>query len=197
MTDKSKTTVHADIFVVKNALRNERKAEDLLRRLYPKIHQVVRYVMGNHQYVDDVGQIAAVEIMRSLDRYKGKGSLESWAGRIAYRVALRKVGAETDLLKNAAPLCEDHMIEGVTPDQTIHRYQLFKALLDKMERIPHKRRIPLLLHIGEGYTVSELSELIEVSQNTMKARLKTAYRELRQILEKNPELYKAIREELR
>jgi DNA-directed RNA polymerase specialized sigma24 family protein len=65
-----------------------------------------------------------------------------------------------------------------------------------MEDIPQKRRVSLLLHLAHDYTVSEVAELTNVSPNTVKDRLRTAYKELRAILEGNPDLQSGILEEI-
>jgi DNA-directed RNA polymerase specialized sigma24 family protein len=65
-----------------------------------------------------------------------------------------------------------------------------------MEIIPASRKVPLLLHLAYGYTVGEISELTKASPNTVKDRLKTAYREMREVLDSNPGFIRSMLEEI-
>jgi DNA-directed RNA polymerase specialized sigma24 family protein len=63
-----------------------------------------------------------------------------------------------------------------------------------MERIPQRRRVTLQLHLIYGYTVPEVAEITDSSPNTVKDRLRTAYNELRMIMDENPTLRTAMLE---
>ena len=94
------------------------------------------------------------------------------------------------------PFSEEDVPSDENPEKSVSRRRVFETLLSKMEKIPTKRRIPLLLHLAYGYTVSEVADLTEVSPNTVKDRLKTAYREMRAILNDHPSLRAAMLEEI-
>ena len=83
-----------------------------------------------------------------------------------------------------------------TPEKVLSRRQLFERLLSEMDSIPTKRRVPLLLRLAYGYTVKEVAELTDAPPNTVKDRLKTAFRELRAIMDENQGLLTAMFEEL-
>lgn len=199
MVEVKSPVVLDDYRLAQTALQDPKAEEQLLRRVYPKILQIARCVVGSHRQADDIAQLAAMEVVRSLAGFTGTGSIEAWAGRIACRVTMKTLRRDRHKERLFVPLA-DESIPGdddtENPETTVTRRQLFEILIAKMETIPAKRRVPLLLHLAHGYTVSEVAELTEVSPNTVKDRLKTAYRELRAILDAHPRLRAAMVEEL-
>ena len=187
-----------DYNLVQQALNDMQVTEVVLRRVYPKICQVVQSVVGCAQDIDDIAQLAAMEVARCLDRYHGRGSLEAWAAKIAYRKAARVTKREWKKKMPTVPIDVDILADTDTsdPEKSMSREQLLNTFLSKMSGIPSIRRIPFLLHMLYGYTVKEVSELTDASTHTVKDRLKTASREFQLILEKNPRLVTAMLEEM-
>jgi DNA-directed RNA polymerase specialized sigma24 family protein len=93
---------------------------------------------------------------------------------------------EGELPDNASP----------NPEKSTSKEQLLSHFFSKLNRIPTKRRVPLLLHMVYGYTIKEVSELTEAPVNTIKDRLKTASKEFQAIVDQNPRLVVAMLEEL-
>lgn len=186
----------SDIELARMAREDTKAEEALLRRLYPKIFQIAWSVVGSRWLADDVAQVAAVQVLKSLHGYSGVGSLESWAGRIAYRVSMRMVVSERQRKKKMFPLLEEKVSVEEGTEKSLSRRILYEKLVGKMDTIPRKRRIPLLLHLAYGYTVGEVAELTDASPNTVKDRLKTAYKELQTIVEEHPTLRAAMLEEI-
>ena len=80
----------SDLQLARLALKNSKAKEMFFRRVYPRISQVARFVVGDRKRSDDIAQVAAIEVLQSLSSFVGTGSIEAWAGRIAYRTALRE-----------------------------------------------------------------------------------------------------------
>ena len=59
-------------------------------------------------------------------------------------------------------------------------YQLLEAL----NRLNKNYRVAIYLHYYEGYSVAEISEMLNISESNVKARLKRGRDKLRSILEK-------------
>ena len=192
--DNVKPTQLHDIRLAQTAARDRNAAEHILRRLFPKIYQVVRATVSNKAHVEDVGQAAAVEVLQSLRNFKGQGTLEAWAGQIAFRTAVRSIRKQQDWNRRHTDFDTEWTASSLTPEAAVSRKQLFDILSDRTAHIPEKRRAPLLLHLVYGCTVREVSEILQTPENTIKDRLKTAVREFRTVLNENPGLQKALLE---
>ena len=181
-----------DLQLAQSALTDTKAKEKLFYRVYPRILRIVWLVLGDGRRADDVAQIAALQVFRRLDIFRGMGTIESWAERIAYRTATKESKKEKKRNAMFLTLKEGDGVHRETPEMAASKRQLFEMLISKVKCIPEKRRVPLLLHLAYGYTVREVSTLTATSQNTIKARLKLGYRELRAILDQNPDLLSMI-----
>ena len=184
-----------DLQLARMALRDTKAEEKLFYRVYPRIFKIVWLAVEDRRQAEDIAQIAAMQVFKSLDSFRGLGSIEAWAERIAYRTAMRSIKREKKKRSMHFSLNDEDVPHQETPEKAVSRRQLFETLITQLERIPKKRRIPLLLHLAYGYTVREVSELTETSPNTVKARLKTGFRELRAILDEHPNLLASIEED--
>jgi len=185
-----------DIQLARTALKDPGAEEALLRRLYPKIIQTALTIVGDRSMADDVAQIAALQILKSLDKFRGEGSLDAWAGRITCRAAIRLAKREQRLVKRFVPISDTKSPTDDRMENELSRRSIFEKLIAHLQKMPWKRRVALLLHLAHGYTVHEVAEITEVSPNTVKDRLRTAYKELRSIMDKNPSLRTEILEEI-
>ena len=186
----------ADLQLAKTALRDRRSEEMLLRRVYPRIVQIVRMAIGDRSQVDDIAQVAAMEVVRSLKSYRGEGSIEGWAGRIAWRTAMKSAKRRRARDGALMPLLNEDVPDRETPERSVSRRQLFDRFMETMTAIPEKRRLPLMLHLAFGYTVAEVSDMTGASENTVKDRLKTAFREFQSVMNEHPDLRASMLEEL-
>ena len=57
-------------------------------------------------------------------------------------------------------------------------------LCEQLKKLPLKYRVVIHLHYYEGYSVAEISSMLDISESNVKARLKRGRDKLRSILEK-------------
>lgn len=194
MAQEATPTVLSDVHLARAAASDKVAAERLLTRVFPKIHQVIRSVVPHSNRMDDIGQIVAVEVLQSLRNYQGAGTLEAWVGQIAFRTAMHTIKKQREWDNMHTVIDEVRPAAGPNPERTTARRELCFSLHQHLDTIPPMRRTPLLLHLVYGHTVREVSEIVGVPENTVKDRLKTAVRELREILNNNPGLKQAMLE---
>ena len=195
MTDMDIPISLNDLQLARMALRDARAEQKLFSKVYPRIFKIARLTVGNRRQAEDIAQLAALQVFRSLDSFRGLGSIEAWAERIAYRTAMRSIKREKKKNPMHFPINDEDAPYQETPEKAVSRREQFEAMLHKMERIPEKRRVPLILHLAYGYTVNEVSDITEASRNTVKARLKKGFRELRAIMDEHPNILAAIVED--
>jgi RNA polymerase sigma factor (sigma-70 family) len=139
-----------------------------------------------------------MKILENLHKYRGEGSLESWAGQVAYRVSMRQVKKTRRREARETPIDDEFGLSGTSagtnPEIEAARAAVWRRLLCEMNRNQPERYVSLLLHLANGYTVEEVAEITGVSKNTTKDRLRTAYAELRAIFKRNASLKRDILE---
>ena len=68
------------------------------------------------------------------------------------------------------------------PDQELERKELGELLQRAMNKLPEKHRIAFVLREAEGFTYSEIAEVLKCSIGTVKSRLFHARLKLRRYL---------------
>src|SRR5262245_22403101 len=81
---------------------DRRALESVVSELFPRIRNLVRYLVRGDGDADDIAQEAMVAIVRGLPSYRGEGQIASWADRVAVRETfaclrrVRKARAQVD-----------------------------------------------------------------------------------------------------
>ena len=196
----SQNTVDNDIALARCARRDVDVADRLLYRLQPRVWQVVRMFRSSQHDAEELCQMCMIKILEKLHKYRGEGSLESWAGQIAYRVSIRHIKKIRRREKRETPLTEEKPMpefrsaSNSSPEFKASRSAVWQRLSSEMEKTSPERRVSLLLHLAEGYTVEEVANSTGVSVNTTKDRLRTAYAEMRTVFARDASLKREILE---
>ncbi len=168
-----------DLRLAERAQVDRAAAEQLLRRIEPRVRYAVRLLMRGDRDADDVMGQTMLEILESIGSYKGKGSLEAWAGRIAYYTvsghAKRRNMIERIMIGDKDDLGVEHM----DPEKETGRRYLRDKLEMILNKLPAERRRTLVLRLVLGHSIQEIALMTKVPVNTVRSRLRTGLRELR------------------
>ncbi len=161
------------------ALEDRAAASVLLRRLLPRVRNLVRYLARQDQWVDDLSQQALLAVLKGLSSYRGEGKFESWVDKITARETLRnlkKHRAEAAQFSATPEPLEYIASQSGQPENYLRR----RELVQKLDTLPEEQRQVLVLHHALGYSIPETAELLEVPFDTAKSRLRLALKKLRQ-----------------
>lgn len=142
------------------------------------MRNLVRFLSPSDADVDDVTQVACVEVLQSLHSWRGDASLDSWALRITARVARRhagKAGRERVLRDEATPELRAVREPPEPPDRYLERRQ-FVRLLDELASA---QREVLVLHHVMGMSVPEVAVELGIPFETARSRLRLGRKRLR------------------
>jgi RNA polymerase sigma-70 factor (ECF subfamily) len=153
------------------------------RELYdahsPRVYRLAFRLTGDADLAREFTQDTFVRAFGQLSRFRGDSALSTWLHRITITVvanAMRKVKRfrerETDL-EDVHPLGSDSM--GVDP---VLRERLHRAI----DQLPEIYRTTVIMHDIEGYTHTEIAEVLGVAEGTCKSRLSQARAQLRAAL---------------
>jgi len=171
--------------LARRAQRDPSTADGLLRRLSPRVFQVVYMAVSTNQEAEDLAQTCLLEIMEHLHKYRGEGSLESWAGQLSYRIIMRQLKRQRRRESRFITVAHEQGESGQNPERDSWRVIAWERLDKHLDKIPPQRRLTLLLRFVQGCTVAETAELTDVSINTAKQRLRTGIEELRAIFHRD------------
>jgi RNA polymerase sigma-70 factor (ECF subfamily) len=164
--------------VARAAAGDRECAETLLLELLPRVRNLVRYLAWGDADVDDISQLALIEITRSFHNYRGEGALQSWADRITTRVALHHLRKRrNDEKRRLAMSPELHIVaaHGEQPDD----YTLRRRTVQMLDTLPDDQRQALVMHHVVGLSVPELATELGIPFETARSRLRLGVQKLR------------------
>lgn len=155
--------------------------EQLLDRYERRVYNLAFRMLGDPTEAEDATQDIFVQVHRSLPGFRGQSRLDTWIHRIGVNVCLQR--RRRRKLPTVELLEHDPVTEG--EEDPIHAAmagELRSCLEDAIQRLPEAQRTVVLLHGMQGLSYSEVADALGCPVGTVKSRLSTAFRRLRQLL---------------
>ena len=139
-------------------------------------------MLGHGPEVEDLAQEAFVRAYRAFPEFdlNGPAKPSTWLLTIATRLAL---DARKKKRLDQTPLDETN--EGssaLTPEKSLERRELGKAIESAAQMLPDDQRAALVLAEFHGLSILEIAEALAVPENTAKTRLFRAREKMREAL---------------
>lgn len=159
-----------------------RTERELFESVYRRMHVLAR---GAADF-DDLVQLAAEQVFRSLPSFDGRSELDTWIFGVCYRVLLSqrrwhwrfRQRFRSDPL--AIERCEDEMAPGA--DERLEAEQRLALLHRSLARMSEKYRVVLVLYYLEGIETAQIAQLIQVGELTVRSRLRDGRKQLLKLL---------------
>ena len=170
--------MHPEEDLINRCLKNDPKAhEDFYKRFAPKMYGVCMRFAKNQMEADDILQEGFIKVFTNLKAFRNEGSLEGWVRKTIVNTAI-------NLYKKNIKHLRDTDLEQAGVVQNFEQTSLDKILLQDLlnliRNLPTGYRVVFNLNVIEGYSHKEISQLLEISENTSKSQLSRA----RQALQK-------------
>jgi RNA polymerase sigma-70 factor, ECF subfamily len=150
---------------------------------------LVRVLGGRDRDHDELAQNTMIELVGSIDRFRGECSLDTWVSRIAAHIAykaIRRRKVERRILEQRSDfddaLAPDDLDRGVVDRGLLGRVRAHLSAMDEA------KAWTLVLHDVCGYDLREIAQITEVSVSAAQTRLSRGRRELHERLLADPEL---------
>lgn len=136
---------------------------------------LVALCCGDSQLADDIAQEAYIKAYLSIGSLSDPDKFNSWIFRIGCNVLINHRRSQKKYVgyKEA-----EEIVTADSPDSNFKFQELYSAL----DKLPDKERISVLLFYMEGYSIREISEIIEVTQDAVKKYLSRGRVHLRGLL---------------
>jgi RNA polymerase sigma-70 factor (ECF subfamily) len=147
-------------------------------------HQM-RSLAGRRPELDDLVQIAAEQVVRSLGSFEGRSKMSTWTYRICYFTLLKherwyRRWMQRMVLTERGELPET---ESAGPeDATIESRERAARLRGAIDQLSPKRRAVVVLHDLEGLSIDEAAAVVGANPRTTRSRLRDGRRDLARIL---------------
>lgn len=155
---------------------------------------VATRIVRDPHHAEDAVQNAFAKIFDRIDGFHGRSTLKTWMHRIVINeslMLLRKAkSAETVSIDELQPRfdangcrIEDRWATFQTPESLLLRSDMRALVMEKIDLLPEKYRIVLVLRDMEDLTTREVANTLEISEANVKVRLHRARAALKRLLE--------------
>ena len=147
--------------------------------------------LSNHHDVEDVVLQTFNNVFRSLASFEsqGTGSLVKWILKIAINQAIKAINKKQpiDFIENDAEFEKIQYNEDTEAMEGVS----FERIWEVVNAMPSGYKTVFVMHISDGFTLSEIAQILNISINTSKSQMLKAKRYLINVL-KNDTSWKII-----
>ena len=173
--------------VVARVLGGERELfAVLMRRHNQQLFRIVRSIVRPDEEAEDALQEAYVSAFTHLHTFEGRASFATWMGRIA----IRSAGAHRDREARVSELREQLASDGMTMDEEtrdapehLSAREVQAAVERAIDSLPEPARVVVVLRLVEELSTTETATYLDLSEETVRARLHRGRLKLRRALE--------------
>lgn len=174
---------------------DRRSADALVRRAGPRAKAAIRRLLRHASHDDaDLLQLVLIELVTSIDAYRGDCSLNTWVDRIAAHVVYKRLRRRSLEARLFEGLGDDDA--GVAGPASAERASMASSLVARVRDVlshldPEKVTTWVMVDV-HGLSLEEVAHALEVTPVAAQSRVSRARREVRACLEGDPELAQAM-----
>jgi RNA polymerase sigma-70 factor (ECF subfamily) len=183
---------------------DEAVASALCNRCWPQVDRTIRKLLGRRDTDhEDVAQLALFELVRTIGRYRGDCSLDTWVQTVTAHVIFKHIRRRrTERRIFAGALGDDEAPAsafGEAPaglfaiDRRSATRDILARVAAHLEQMNEGRAWTFVLHDVMGYELREVAEMTNVSPSAAQSRLVRGRRDLHERIAADPELAELFR----
>jgi RNA polymerase sigma-70 factor (ECF subfamily) len=138
---------------------------------------------------EDLTQQALIDLVLSLERFRGECPLDAWAAVISARAAYKHI-RRRKIERRLFVLSDSEGLERV--DRAASNTALYRNSIRRVEKhlagMDAKRAWTFVLHDVHGFSLKEISEITKVSVAAVQSRLVRGRKEMHQRIVEDPDL---------
>jgi RNA polymerase sigma-70 factor, ECF subfamily len=146
---------------------------------------------GRSRDLDDLVQIAAEQVFRSLSSFEGRSAPSTWTYRICYHTLLKRRRFYERWLRRFVPtedVGSERLQVETAPDgaELLEGRERIRRLRAALDRVSPKRRAVVILHDLEELEIPEIAAIVGARELTVRSRLRDGRKQLASELHGDP-----------
>ena len=177
-----------DKHILAQARRGELDAfEELVRRYEKRVYAIALRSAGSPEDAADITQDVFLRAWRSIESFRGDSGFSTWLFRITMNICVdharhRQTQPQTMALTNDEDEERPIPATAPTPEEQLDNSELGRELAAALDEVSEEHRRIVLLRDVSGMSYTEIAEILEISEGTVKSRLARARIALRKVL---------------
>lgn len=166
--------------LIEQCRNRDRRAQMALYRKYAQgMFCVAMRFVKNEADAEDLTQEAFIKAFRKIDHYKGEVTFGAWLKRIVVNRCIDFLKARR---QHFVELEENRLQVAETETWEVESTLGVEDVKAAIEELPENYRYVVQLYLVEGYDHSEISEILQLRENTCRTRLMRGKGYLRELL---------------
>jgi RNA polymerase sigma factor (sigma-70 family) len=152
--------------------------EQLHHRYFSKLMHFAKRITGSSESAEEVASDTLMVVWRTAERFEGRSKPSSWIFGIAYRLSLKQ--RQSILRHKEDVFLDDDLIDD--NDDTAEIVMRQKDIGSALQQLTPELRAVVELTYYNGYLYTEVAVILGCPVGTVKTRMMTARRRLREML---------------
>jgi RNA polymerase sigma-70 factor (ECF subfamily) len=182
------------LFVARLQANEDAAYDELVRTYSGSIFHVAYRMLGDSAEASDVVQEIFLKVFRNIGGFKGEAALKTWIFRIAFSEILNRLRWWKRRHRFATMSLDEHpngngsnpgqsvASSSPTPEQVLQSKEEETAIQEALGKISKDHRSIIVLRDIEGFSYTEIADVLGVSIGTVKSRLARARGDLKKSL---------------
>lgn len=157
----------------------------ILKSAEHDIYQTAYYLTKNEADAKDLMQDTLIRVYQKFHTYQGQASIKVWAQRITTNLFLDKLRKKKAQLFSLDDHEAYHYIpdEGSSVEDQVEGHMKSREVRTAVSKLPEQYKIVIVLRYLQDMSYKEISETLEIPENTVKTHLFRARKLLKDILQ--------------
>jgi len=186
----AEVSAQESLFVLRLKANEDAAYDELVRTYNSSIFHVAYRMLGDSAEASDVVQEIFIKVFRNIRGFKGESALKTWIFRIAFSEILNRLRWWKSRHRSSTVSLDDQpngheyyvADSGPTPDEVLESKERELAIQHALVRLSSDHRSIIVLRDIEGFSYTEIADVLGVSIGTVKSRLARAREDLKKSL---------------
>ena len=143
--------------------------DSLVRNYKERLYWHIRRMVVSHDDADDVLQNTFIKVFKNLENFKGDSQLYTWLYRIATNESLTFLKKKARRLQISDIQLQEHLTANLKSDPYFDGEAAKIKLQNAINTLPQRQKQVFLLKYYDELPYSEISEILETSEGSLKA----------------------------
>jgi len=159
----------------------------LRAEVFNLVYRQMAALAGRSQDFDDLVQMAAEQVFRSLPNFEHRCAPETWTYRICYNTLLKQRRWYRRWIRRFTLAEEDEpVVAAADRSDRLEQRERATRLYAALGQLSERRRTVVVLHDLDGLDIAEIAVIVGANANTVRSRLRDGRKLLALALEDDP-----------
>jgi len=178
------------LFVLRLKANEDAAYDELVRTYNAPIFHVAYRMLGDTAEASDVVQEIFIKVFRNIRSFKGEAALKTWIFRIALSEILNRLRWWKSRHRSSTVSLDDQPNgleyyvpdSGPSPEEMLESKEREVAIQEALVKLSSDHRSIIVLRDIEGFSYTEIADVLGISLGTVKSRLARGREELKKSL---------------